>query len=265
MAYSIKGAITQIKERASTWLTGNQPKDEIKYEELGFDIIGEETLTMNSDVTDYYVEGNISYQDQISLKPIEYKISGEVGELVYYKKDETNSLLEAVPEKLTAIASFIPPTTKSVNQIRNKTIKIANFVNSLDNIANRLGKLNETENKQQQAVRKLYNYWKNRIPINIRTAWRNLENYVITDLSFTQGNTVDKTKISITFKEFRLLYTSAYVVSDALSDGLTRHDTQAKNIGYQDIGYSLGKKHGVEIGSFGNFTTNDSGDLIPKK
>lgn len=225
MAYSIKGAITQIKNQAKNWAFGEDKQQGI--EELGFDIIGEETLTMSSGSTDYYVENNIAYSDQVSLQPMEYTIRGEVGELVYYKKDENNSVLGALPEKLTTVASFLPPTTKKVNQIRNTAIKISNFVNSIDNFASRIGKLNDTENKQQQALSHLHALWVNRTPVNIKTAWMTLNDYIIDNVTFSQGNTVDKTEISITFKQFRIIYSTDRIVKGVLKNGNTRYDSQA--------------------------------------
>ena len=103
--------------------------------EIKLDIIGDETLVFENDVTDNYVENNVAYQDHISVKPFIYTVRGTVGDLVYYKNNNKESFLEAVPEKLTAVASFIPSTTEKVNSIRNKAIKISNFVNSVDNFA----------------------------------------------------------------------------------------------------------------------------------
>lgn len=179
---------------------GNQ----YKIEDVGLDIIGDEQVTLENDVTDYYVETNVAYQDQISVKPVTYTISGEVGELVYRKNDTDNSILSALPEKLTAVASFIPPTTKTVNQIRNKAIKIANFVNSVDNFVSRISKLTDDTSAQTQAFNRLVQLRNDRTPINIVCPWGILEGFVITRLEFLQkGETRDKTYITISFKELK--------------------------------------------------------------
>jgi len=175
-----------------------------KIEDVGLDIVGDEQVTLENDVTDYYVETNIAYQDQISVKPVIYTISGEVGELVYRKNDTDNSILSALPEKLTAIASFIPPTTKKVNQIRNKVIKVSNFVNSIDNFVSRISKLNDDSSAQNQAFNRLIQLRNDRTPINIVCPWGILEGFVITRLEFLQkGETRDKTYITISFKELK--------------------------------------------------------------
>ena len=66
-----------------------KPNDETGIGSVKLDIIGEQTLSFDTDSTDNYVESNLAYQDQISLKPMIYTIQGEVGELVYYEKDST--------------------------------------------------------------------------------------------------------------------------------------------------------------------------------
>lgn len=172
--------------------------------EIKLDIVGDENLVFENDVTDNYVENNVAYQDHISVKPFTYTVRGTVGDLVYYKNNNKESFLEAVPEKLTAVASFIPSTTKKVNSIRNKAIKISNFVNSIDNFAKRFSKLSEGS-LQKQAVEYLILLREQRKPIKIRCAWCNLENVVITRLEVSQDKeSVDKTDITISFKQIRV-------------------------------------------------------------
>lgn len=205
----IKGFVPGLQQRLETDLgsfIGKNNKNGTRYtiQDVGLDIIGDETVTLENDVTDYYVETNAAFQDQISIKPITYTISGEVGELVYRKNDTDNSILSAVPEKLTAIASFIPPTTKKVNQIRNKVIKVSNFVNSIDNFVSRVSKLSEANDLQEMAYKRLFELRKNREPIAVVCPWGILDGYVITRLEFNQKeDSKDKTFITISFKEIK--------------------------------------------------------------
>lgn len=171
---------------------------------INLDIVGDETIVFENDVTDNYVESNVAYQDHISVKPFTYTVRGTVGDLVYYKNNNKESFLEAVPEKLTTIASFIPSTTKKVNSIRNKAIKISNFVNSIDNFSKRFSKLSEGS-LQAKAVEELILLREERKPIKIRCAWFNLSNVVITRLEVSQDKeSIDKTDILISFKQLRV-------------------------------------------------------------
>lgn len=173
---------------------------------LKIDIIGSETLTLSSDVTDYYSEMNYFYNDQISIKPRVYSLEGEIGELVWYKKDADNSVVSAIAGKLTPIVSFLPSVSKKMSSIQDKIMKGLGWVDSIDNILNRLNSVfNASDiNFQQKEYRYLAALWRARVPMNIISPWQKLENFVITNIEFSQPrNTRDKTLIKMSFKEFR--------------------------------------------------------------
>ena len=172
--------------------------------QLKLDIIGEETLTADSDVTDHYVESNIAYQDQISLKPKVYTLQGEVGELVWYQKDVAQQVVGQVAQKLEGVISFLPIRSKSFNQMKHKAMKALQWVDTASNVISKLDTLSNFGNNQIQAYSRLCDYRDSRQPLNIQTPWGLLEGYVIKNLKFTQPKeTKDKTLISISFKEFR--------------------------------------------------------------
>lgn len=191
-----------IKETINSYFI--LPSEETGIGNLKLDIIGEQTLTMASDVTDHYVESNTAYQDQISQKPIVYTIQGEVGELVYYEKDSIQTQVGYVSEKLSKIVSFAPSISRCFQQVSDKALKIAGWIDTADNLITRLDKLEVTQTQQQKAYLALIALRNARAPININTPWSDLSNYVITDIKLTQPKeTKDKTLISITLKEFR--------------------------------------------------------------
>lgn len=202
----IKNSAQGLSKKIQTDLTSFIHSGSSKYEiaDVGLDIIGDEKVVLENDVTDNYVETNIAYQDQISIKPVTYTISGEVGELVYYKNDNDNSILTAVPEKLTQVASFVPSISSTVSSVRDKAIKVSNILNSVDNFANRVSKLTKEEDLQTRAFNRLVQLRNTREPINVRCPWGILTGFVITRIEFTQeSETKDKTKITISFKELR--------------------------------------------------------------
>lgn len=187
--------------------------------DLKLDIIGDETLTADSDVTDHYVESNIAYQDQISLKPKIYTVNGEVGELVWYQRDSVSQAIGQVAQRLEGIISFLPIRSKSFNQMKTKAMKAAQWVDTASNAVSKLSNLYsrltgsdeqglgifETQTNQQQAYIYLLQFRDNRQVISLKTPWGILKNYVITNIKFTQPKeTKDKSIISITFKEFRI-------------------------------------------------------------
>ena len=200
-------ALDNVKSHISSYFivpTGKKGTLEYTNAELKLDIIGEETLTADSDVTDHYVESNIAYQDQISLKPKIYTIQGEVGELVWYQKDPNQQVIGQVAQKLEGVISFLPIRSKSFNQMKSKAMKALQWVDTASNVLSKLDTLSNFGNNQIQAYSRLCDYRDIRQPLNIQTPWGILQGYVITNLKFTQPrDTKDKTLISITFKEFR--------------------------------------------------------------
>ena len=180
--------------------------------EFKLDIVGEETLTAENDVTDHYVESNVAYQDQISRKPKVYTIAGEVGELTWYQKDTSSQVIGQVAQRLEGVVSFLPTKSKGFQQMKNTAMKAAQWVDTSSNVVSRLSDIRTSENlleiggtKQQQAYLRLLAYRDDRSrPLTIKTPWGVLKDYVITSLKFTQPkDTKDKSFISISLKEFR--------------------------------------------------------------
>ena len=189
-----------------------EPRDsEIK--DMRLHIYGTETMNLQADITDYYVENNIAYQDHIALKPKVFTLSGEVGELTWFRKDEDNTLfsgfglLSAVEQKLQPVVAFLPPISKQASAIQEKALKIMNVVDSIDNFANRvIGLLSneDVDTEQKKSYKYLTTLWQMRQPIDIRTPYGKMKNYVIQNIEFTQPDrTKDKSTVKISFKEFK--------------------------------------------------------------
>lgn len=179
--------------------------------DLKLDIVGDETLTADCDVTDHYVESNQPYQDQITLKPKTYTISGEVGELVWYQRNAISQELGQVAQKLEGVMSFLPIRSKGFNQMKKTIMKASQWVDTASNAISKLSSLIGTVDgerrpltNQEQAYMYLLYLRDGRSPITVKTPWGYLVDYVITNLEFKQPKeTKDKSLITITFKEFR--------------------------------------------------------------
>lgn len=248
---------------------------------LRMDIIGDETLTVDSDVTDHYVESNTAYQDQISLKPKIYTVSGEVGELVWYQKDSASQIFGQVAQRLEGVISFLPIRSKSFTQFKTKAMKVAQWVDTASNVASKVSNLWNSATTgslthQQQAYQELLAMRDNRVPLPmIKTPWGILENYVITNLKFNQPKeTKDKSYISITFKEFRTVSVATVEFDPKKYQGNALYENQPKT----DNGKTSGKDESIskpvtpepkkendgDLGSFldsneyDNYSTNDN-------
>ena len=198
-------SLNNVWENVVDWVRF-EPKDS-NITALHLQITGNESMSLQADITDNYVENNIAYQDHIALKPMIYTVEGEVGELTWYKNDPQNSMIGAVAQKLAPVVSFAPSVCKFASTVQDKAMKIIGVVDSLDNAFSRFwGFLsNDDVNTEQKKVFKyLQALWASRTPINIKTPWKKLENYVIQNVEFSQSDrTVDKSKIKISFKEFK--------------------------------------------------------------
>lgn len=201
----LSASLNNVWENVVDWVRF-EPKDS-NITALHLQIAGNESMSLQADITDNYVENNIAYQDHIALKPMVYTLEGEVGELTWYKNDPQNSMIGAVAQKLAPVVSFAPSVCKSASTVQDKAMKIIGVVDSLDNAFSRFwGFLsNDDVNTEQKKVFKyLQALWASRTPINIKTPWKKLENYVIQNVEFSQSDrTVDKSKIKISFKEFK--------------------------------------------------------------
>lgn len=197
-------SVENIYDKAKDWLI--EPRDE-DIKDLHLHIYGNETMTLTADITDNYVENNIAYQEHIALKPKVFTISGEVGELTWFRKDESNSVIEAVEQKLYPVVSFLPPVAKIASAAQDKALKIMGVVDSLDNFANRFWGLLSADNvntEQKKCFQYLMVLWQRRVPIDIKTPYGKISNYVIQSVEFTQPDrTVDKSQVKISFKEFK--------------------------------------------------------------
>ena len=224
---------------------------------LKLDIIGDEVLTADCDVTDHYVESNEPRQDQVALKPKTYSVSGEVGELVWYQKDSVSQGIGQVAQRLEGVISFLPIRTKSFNQMKNKVMKAAQWVDTASNAVSRLSSLFgrvsgiDATTSQQQAYLYLTQFRDNRQLCTLKTPWGILNSYIIANLEFRQPKeTKDKTLISITFKEFRVVQMSLTPFDPQKYQGNAAFDNQPK----QDQGKSQGKDISIS-------ETVDAGDL----
>ena len=211
--------------------------------DLHLDIVGDETFEADCDVTDHYVESNQPFQDQITLKPKVYTITGEVGELVWYQNNPVSQSFGQVAQKLEGVMSFLPIRSKGFNQMKKTVMKASQWVDTASNAVTKLSSLIGASSynpdgsngklapmtRQQQAFVWLTFLRDNREPLNIRTPWGFIESYVITDLEFKQPKeTKDKTIISITFKEFRLTQLGTVPFDEEKYQGNAAFENQPK-------------------------------------
>lgn len=204
MANNIITGVNALKNhlKSEIKLLFDQPNDTLQYE-LVIDVLGTETLEINSDVTEYYVENNTWYNDNISVKPQVYRLQGEIGELYWYNKDRKQNYVGYVNQKLMPIAEFAPVRSAIGQQFMDDVTKIQSYLEVGANLWDRISNMQTGFNRQQIAYAELNKIFTARAPITVRTPWAN-KKVVITSAILTQPeHTTDKTQLNMTYKEFR--------------------------------------------------------------
>ena len=187
---------------------------------------GENTVQIESDITDHYVEDNSALQDQISVKPEIVSVHGYIGEL----NDVLPSVLaplKTIADKLSIISSYLPALSATAILALNEAEFAYNTVNnaigsgvaawnSVNGMISGNGLTAQTvigsgpihtgtnQNKQQLAFQQFYGYWRNRTLFMIQTPWAVFDNMAIRSLRAVQDETTNTvTDFEISFKMIR--------------------------------------------------------------
>jgi len=187
-----------------------------------FQIVGDESMSLQSDITDHFVEDNTSKQDHIALKSPTITVSGFVGELNNVVPEALESIKAGV-DRLGVLDAYIPSITNTARRAFNLAQQVYSLGAKISNATGAaLGVAVET--KQQKAFKELYSYWQNRTLFYVSTPFGQFQNMAIQNIVAIQGqDTKSLSDFSVTFKQMRF---ASVVVSAA-----NRSDDQVDNRG----------------------------------
>jgi hypothetical protein len=175
-----------------------------------FDIRGQESLQLHSDITDHYVENNSAMQDHIALKPETFTVSGFVGELKNTPPQGMTDISKEV-EKLQTLGPFLPQLTSAAQAVYNEVEREYRIYRKANETANNVwDKYNkvviaQTMTEQQKAFNYFYIGWQKRQLYKVQTPWTVLKDMAIQDVMPEQDeSTKDVTNFTITFKKIRI-------------------------------------------------------------
>lgn len=182
---------------------------------------GEQTVTLESDITDHFVEDNTSIQDQIALKPEAINTHGFIGELNDVPPAAL-ALLRSAANKLTVIGAYTPQLTTTALIAYSEAFFLYQVASTVADSAiaawssltgtgdeNQIGSsgietTNGNQTKQQQAFQTFYGYWRNRTLFTVQTPWAIFSNMAIKSLRAIQEAETDVvTDFEIAFKMIR--------------------------------------------------------------
>lgn len=172
-----------------------------------FDIVLHEEVSLESEITDHYVEENYAIQDHIAKRPAVFVLKGIVGELVNKPSVNGSSVLENV-QSLGDIAGLAPNLSSQASQVYSKIESVVSTVNSYINQANNIIDIfydkTSADTKQGEAFDFFSNLWNSRTLCTVETPYGIFKDIAIHRISAIQR---DETNIvsdfQIMFKQIR--------------------------------------------------------------
>lgn len=176
-----------------------------------FDFLGQEEVTLESDITDHYVEDNYATQDHIAQRPIKYVAKGYIGELSQLFPNSILSILTTV-QTLDAIDVFKPVFSAQANQVYNRISaegsQVVNVIGQAQSLYSLVSGVLTGASKQQNAFTTFVNFWQNRVSCSIETPWGVLYSMYVERVTPVQSeHTQIITEFTVTFKQIRLTST----------------------------------------------------------
>lgn len=173
-----------------------------------FDIVGDESVELNSEITDHYVENNTAIQDQIALRPEQIQVRGVVAELVNVNaRDDAQA---PVSDPLPLNADFVPaltPGAEAQKEARDEEqTQDVSAVLSGQSLFGYYNNRTPSPNITRQA--KAFNYfrqlWQGRQLFSVETPWGYWNNMAISSIRVEQReDTRFRSDFTITLKKIR--------------------------------------------------------------
>lgn len=158
---------------------------------LVLDIIDDEEIMIDSDITDHYVEQNYAIQDHIALKPIRFSLHGYAAELVNVPTPNVlNSIFTAIAGLVT-LAGLAPQFNTQDSQFYGSLNNVAqlesNVVGQTLTAFALFGFKSTLVTRQQTVYQFLYNMWQTRQLCTVETPFAIFENMAIESIRALQS------------------------------------------------------------------------------
>lgn len=223
-----------------------------------FNYYGEQTVALESDITDHYVEDNTALQDQISLKPVLITGHGFIGELNDIVPDFLK-FAKTIRDKLTVISAYTPGVSVTALNAYNTAVRLYatqqlaqqaavsawNFVAGGDGVTSPINGQDITnpalasQNKQQRAFQMFYGYYRQRRLFTVQTPWAIFQNCAIKSLRAIQSEETNMiSEFEIVFKPIQFAKTISVGVNVF---GQARNGVQSQEGSPVFLGDSVGE------------------------
>lgn len=186
-----------------------------------FDIEGDIQANLQTEITDHYIETNQAIQDHIAIKPLEITLKNYVGELVYRKDSETNTIPQQLTRKLTTVSSYLPVLTDAAVQAKellsqdlSTTLNefslsdIPSITNDVVDLWSLTKNLNPAASSQQQAYLYFKALLQQKILVSVQTPFEFATNMAVKSIMATQPEESSSiSDFAITLKQIRTVST----------------------------------------------------------
>jgi len=184
-----------------------------------FDILGDEEIAIDADITDHYTEKNSAIQDHVTHRPERFTLRGYVGELTDKFSNTGMNILEDI-NSLASIGGFMPQfaaqATQVYTKVQNVASKVGSVLNQAQNLRDLITQKSTSSNKQQDAFKTFYGFWANNQLLTIETPFSIFENMMIESIRAKQSERSNMVSdFSVTFKKMRFAETK--IISPAES------------------------------------------------
>lgn len=205
-----------------------------------FDYEGETTITLESEITDHWIETNTAIQDHVAIKPMHFTLRGFVGELVQKNNSGILGLLGSIGNKLSQVPAYLGTNTpgmvnklqKARQQLTANINKIDNGLKRITNIARAFGLASPTNSAQKAAFAKLWAMWSSRQIVSVTAPFTVCKSMIIERITFIQDeNTKTMSDISVTVKEIKQATTAKANFNNKLMARLAQQGQVVTSVG----------------------------------
>lgn len=175
-----------------------------------FDLVDDEEINLDADITDHYVEQNYAVQDHVALRPERFTLKGFVGELNDVFPQNLVKLFTNI-QTVGVIMSpeFTTQATETYIKLQNALAQAGEVINQATSIYNIFTDYITTASRQQNAYYYFRNMWISRQLFSIETPFCVFTNMAIEKVTAIQrGQSNMVADFSVSFKHMRIINTS---------------------------------------------------------
>lgn len=227
-----------------------------------FDVIEEHSISLQSQITDNWMENNSVVSDHIANQPITVTLRGLSGEVVYIPSTSEgwlNDLNNKIPlsvaqtfNKLSPVAALIPPVSNLTQIAKNALTYVESSFKRYKKIIDNFKNPQLKQTRLRKIYQELSEIREGKLPLLVQTPYVALDNMYIQSLVLRQGNQNFITDIELTLKQVYFSETQTTTVN--------KENREKCNFVQREDVENHGITQGKDIGANGSGGNSDEGD-----